>query len=169
MNTQEKQWFVIYTKPRWEKKIYAKLLQKGIDAWCPLQKHRRQWTDRKKIVEEPLFKSYLFVRIDASERIRTLETEGVLNFVHFLGKPAVVKNEEIETIKSYLLNDTANLQVQSIQDFETNTNIIVRKGVFMDHKGKVLKTMGKNKVYVSLESIGQVMVVEFSTGHLEKI
>ena len=59
--TEEKYWYALYTKPRWEKKIDAALLKKGIEAWCPLQKIEKQWSDRKKIIEEPLFKSYIFI------------------------------------------------------------------------------------------------------------
>ena len=60
----EKKWYALYTKPRWEKKIDSVLIRKGVESWCPLQKIERQWSDRKKIIEDPLFKSYVFVRID---------------------------------------------------------------------------------------------------------
>src|SRR5436305_10048529 len=102
INIQIKQWFAIYTKPRWEKKVDGLLLRKGIESWCPLQKVERQWSDRKKIINDPIFKSYVFVRIKPEERLPVLQTEGVLNFVHFLGKPAVIKDEEVANIKSYL-------------------------------------------------------------------
>ena len=57
---EDKKWYALYTKPRWEKKIDASLIKKNIESWCPLQKIEKQWTDRKKIIEEPLFKSYIF-------------------------------------------------------------------------------------------------------------
>ena len=98
----EKKWYALYTKPRWEKKIDSVLVRKGIESWCPLQKVERQWSDRKKVIEDPLFKSYVFVHIDPSERTKVLSTDGVLNFVHYLGKPAVIKDEEVATIKKYL-------------------------------------------------------------------
>ena len=60
----DKKWFALYTKPRWEKKVNLTLLKKGIEVWCPVQKVQKQWSDRKKIVEEPLFKSYVFVKIN---------------------------------------------------------------------------------------------------------
>ncbi|WP_204268528.1 transcription termination/antitermination NusG family protein, partial [Escherichia coli] len=65
--TNEKRWHALYTKPRWEKKIDTVLLRKGVESWCPLQKVERQWSDRKKIIEDPLFKSYVFVKIDDTE------------------------------------------------------------------------------------------------------
>jgi transcription antitermination factor NusG len=78
-----KKWYAIYTKPRWEKKVNTILSQKGIESWCPIQRIERQWSDRKKIVEEPLFKSYVFVRISEAEKNEVIITGGVLNFVHY--------------------------------------------------------------------------------------
>ncbi|WP_288097404.1 transcription termination/antitermination NusG family protein, partial [Hydrotalea sp.] len=73
----------MYTKPRWEKKSDNILLQKGIESWCPVQKVERQWSDRKKIIEVPLFRSYVFVRINEMERIAVLDTDGIINFIHY--------------------------------------------------------------------------------------
>jgi transcription antitermination factor NusG len=161
----EKKWHALYTKPRWEKKIDARLLLKGIDSWCPLQKVERQWSDRKKVIEEPLFKSYVFVRIDESERSNVLMTDGVLNFVYFLGKPAVIKDEEVNTIKMYLAEKDARISIITEEGFRQGDKIRVNFGVFMDNEGTVLKG-GKKKVYVQLQSLGQVMVVEFPTEYL---
>ncbi|MEN9685553.1 MAG: hypothetical protein RLZZ28_1339, partial [Bacteroidota bacterium] len=119
----EKKWYALYTKPRWEKKIYSVLVRKGLESWCPLQKIERQWSDRKKIVEEPLFKSYVFVHIDAAEKTKVLTTDGVLNFVYYLGKPAVIKTEEIELIKKYLLEKEASISVIAAEGFREETKV----------------------------------------------
>jgi transcription antitermination factor NusG len=161
VSVEEKQWFVIYTKPRWEKKINAALLKKEIDVWCPTQKLLKQWSDRKKIVEEPLLKSYIFVNIDyKTERLKVLMTDGALNFVHYLGKPAIIRNEEIEVIKRYLYEEKAEINIISSEGFKQDTKVRVNNGVFQDKEGTVLRT-GKRKVYVQLKTLGQVMVVEF--------
>jgi len=162
---QEKKWYAIYTKPRWEKKVDGVLLQKGINSWCPLQKVERQWSDRKKIIEEPLFRSYVFVRINKEERLGVLMTDGVLNFVHYLGKPAVIRDEEVDVIKKYLDEEDAKIDIISIEGFKENMKVRVNHGVFMDNEGTVLRG-GRKKVYVQLESLGQVMVVEFPTEYL---
>ncbi len=164
----EKKWYALYTKPRWEKKIDTVLIRKGIESWCPLQKIERQWSDRKKIIEDPLFKSYVFVRIDTTERSKVLMTDGVLNFVHYLGKPAVIKNEEVDIIKKYLAEKDASISIISKEGFAEETKIIVNHGVFMGNEGTVIRG-GKKKVYVKLESLGQVMVVEFPTEYLSPI
>jgi transcription antitermination factor NusG len=160
-----KKWYAIYTKPRWEKKVNLVLDRKGVEVWCPLQKVRKQWSDRKKIVEEPLFKSYVFVHIADNEKTNVLMTDGVLNFVYYVGKPAVIRNEEIEVIKRYLAEEQASISIQSISSLDENTRIKVNHGIFMDSTGTVVKG-GKKKVYVKLESLDQVMIVEFPLEHV---
>lgn len=160
MNNLEKKWYALYTKPRWEKKVDAGLIRKGIESWCPLQKVERQWSDRKKVIEDPLFKSYVFVHINEEERLPVLQTDGVLNFVYYLNKPAIIRDEEIALIKSYLLEEEGKISVESLQGFKENDKVVIKQGVFMDNKGTVLRSGGK-KIYVKLESLQQVMIVEF--------
>ncbi len=161
----EKKWYALYTKPRWEKKIDTVLIRKGVECWCPLQKVERQWSDRKKVVEEPLFKSYIFVYIDITERSKVLMTDGVLNFVYYLGKPAIIKEEEVNNIKLYLAEKDARISIISEEGFQSGDMIRVNYGVFMDKEGTVIRG-GKKKIYVQLQSLGQVMIVEFPAEYL---
>ncbi len=163
-----KKWYALYTKPRWEKKVNLVLNNKGIECWCPLRKTEKQWSDRKKIIEEPLFTSYVFVYIEESDRTKVLMTDGILNFVYYVGKPAVIRNEEIDLIKKYLSETEAKVTVQSLSSLDENTRIKVNHGVFMDTTGTVIKG-GKKKVYVKLESLDQVMIVEFPIEYLSPI
>ncbi len=165
---EDKKWYALYTKPRWEKKIHASLIKKNIESWCPLQKIEKQWTDRKKIIEEPLFKSYIFVHIDLTEKVRVLQTDGILNFVHYLGKPALIRDEEINLIKHYLLEKDVKISLISKEGYEASTRIRVNHGVFMGKEGTVLKN-AKKKIFVKLESLGQVMVVEFPVEYLSHL
>lgn len=155
-----KKWFALYTKPRWEKKVAEVLVRKGIECWCPLKKTEKQWSDRKKIVEEPLFTSYVFVRIEDTEKTPVLMTDGILNFVYHVGKPAVIRDEEIDIIKKFLLEKHTSVSVQSLSSLEENIRIKINEGVFMDTTGVVVKG-GRKKVFVKLESLDQVMIVEF--------
>ncbi len=157
---QEKRWYAVYTRPRWEKKSDGILLRKGIMSWCPTQKVERYWTDRKKIIEDPLFRSYVFVNINEEDRVNVLMTEGIINFVYYLGEPAIIRDEEIENIKKYLSEKDAKISLISIEGFKEDTLVSINHGVFMNNTGTVIKG-GKKKVYVRLESLGQVMVVEF--------
>ncbi len=100
MQGEDRRWLVLYTKPRNEKKVAERLGQKGFEVYCPLVKTLRQWSDRKKKVEVPMFTSYVFIRVDEKERAQALHDPGVMNYVFWLGKPAVVRDTEIEAFKN---------------------------------------------------------------------
>ena len=166
--SNSKRWFAAYTKPRWEKKVSRVLERKGVECWCPLKKTQKQWSDRKKVIEEPLFTSYVFVRINETEKSVVLMTDGILNFVYYIGKPAIIRDEEIDIIKKFLSEKQASVSVQSLASLDENTRIKVNHGIFMDTTGTVLKG-GKKKVFVKLESLDQVMVVEFPVEYLSPL
>ncbi len=159
-------WYVIYTRPRWEKKVYSLLTAKGIDSYCPLNKVRRKWSDRIKLVEEPLFKSYLFVKTDDEGRLPVRMTDGVVNFVYWNGKPAIVKEKEIQTIKKFL---DEHEQVALVKmDFKPNDKVVITSGPLMDKEGKVLEV--KNKVAkVIIESLGYILVADIDKSKLISI
>jgi Transcription antiterminator len=146
-----RKWFAVYTRPRWEKKVYKLLQEKGIETYCPLNKVHRKWSDRMKIVEEPLFKSYVFVKVTEEEKNPVRMTHGVVNFVYWLGKPAIIKEKEIEVIKRFL-NEHHDVEVTPI-DIKPGKKIVVQGGILMGQKGTV-KTVHHKKVEVIIESIG---------------
>jgi len=164
--TPVKKWYAIYTRPRWEKKIACILVQKEVVTYCPLNRVWRQWSDRKKIVHEPLFRSYVFVQVTNEEMIRVKETDGVINFVCWLNKPAVIRDEEIEIIKKFL-NEHMNVQLEKT---EIGINDIVRiaNGPFTQYEGSILE-ISKNRVKVCLPSLGYMMTVEVEKSNLEVV
>ncbi|MDB5207180.1 MAG: antitermination protein NusG [Flavisolibacter sp.] len=95
-------WYIVHTRPRWEKKLTDVLEQKGIESYCPVKTFRRKWSDRIKIIEEPLFKCYVFVKIVPEQKMAVRLTDGVVNFVYKNGKPALVKEKEIKAFKKLL-------------------------------------------------------------------
>jgi transcription antitermination factor NusG len=148
-------WFAIYTRPRWEKKVNGLLSQKGIESYCPLNKVRRKWSDRMKTVEEPLFKSYVFVKITDDERTAVRMTHGVVNFVYWNGKPAVIKEKEIQTIKRFL-DEYENVEAIKI-DITPGDQVQVIAGPMMDKEGKVLEVKNKT-VKVCIDSLGYMLI-----------
>jgi transcription antitermination factor NusG len=146
-----KKWYAVYTKPRWEKKVYKLLTEKKLEAYCPLNKVRKKWSDRIKTVEEPLFKSYVFVRVSEEEQVNVRMTNGVINYIYQEGKPAVIRDREIAIIKKFL-NEYDNVQAQPL-NLRPEMNVKIQQGVFMDKEAKILKIQG-NKVQVNIESIG---------------
>jgi transcription antitermination factor NusG len=148
-------WYAIYTRPRWEKKVNSILLEKGIESYCPLNKVRRKWSDRIKTIEEPLFKSYVFVKIDEGKRSNVRMTNGVVNFVYWDGKPAVIKEKEIQTIKRFL-DEYENVEVVKM-DFEPEDRIRVVAGPMMDQEGKILEVKNKT-AKVCIDSLGYMLI-----------
>lgn len=151
MSQVKKTWYAVYTKPRWEKKVYGLLMRKRFEVYCPLNKVRKTWTDRIKWVEEPLFKSYVFVKLAENELGHVRTVNGVVNFVYWLGKPAVIKDKEIEVIKRFL-NDHDEVQVLK-DELHINDRITIQNGILMDKEAKVIKVLN-NKVQVVIESLG---------------
>jgi transcription termination/antitermination protein NusG len=148
-------WYALYTKPRWEKKVADLLDSKKIENYCPLQKSERTWSDRKKIILEPLFKSYVLVRLASKAHIPVLQTDGVLGFVTFQGKPAVIRDEEIDLVKQFL-KEYANVQVEPF-DVGINDEVTIIGGPLMQQKGQVQEVNGK-MVKVILPSLGFALV-----------
>jgi len=151
MPVERKNWYVLYTKPRWEKKVFELFLSKGMEAYCPLNKVRKKWSDRIKWVEEPLFKSYVFVKVRDGEKTEVRMVNGVVNFVYWLGKPAIVKDREIEVIRKFL-NDHTEVWAEPI-DILKDMKVTIRRGALMDKEAKVVKVLN-NKVKVIIESLG---------------
>ena len=148
-------WYAIYTRPRWEKKVNGLLIQKGIESYCPLNKVRRKWSDRIKLVEEPLFKSYVFVKIDESARTNVRMTNGVVNFVYWNGKPAIIKEREIQVIRRFL-DEYENVEVSKI-NFIPEERVKVVSGPMMEQEGKILEV--KNKIAkVCIDSLGYMLI-----------
>ena len=165
---QLKKWLVVYTKPKWEKKVDSNFAQKGIESWCPTQKKERQWSDRKKIIEEPLFKSYVFVRASKEEYTNVLNTMGVVRFLYFEKKPAIIRDNEIETIRKYLGLANASIQVVNMTNLPAQTKVAINQGLFMGQKGEVIRS-GKKTVFVQLQSINMMMMVEFKLAEISVV
>lgn len=168
MKGKERLWHVIYTRSKWEKKVDALFLQNGFESWCPVQKKERQWSDRKKIIEEPLFRSYVFVKVAFEERSKILAINGVVNFLYFEKKPAIIRDKEIETIKKYLGESYASIQVVDMSNLAPQTKVSINNGLFMGQKGEVIKA-GKKNVFVRLESINMMMIVSFKVEEVSPI
>jgi transcription antitermination factor NusG len=159
------QWYAVYTKPCWEKKVAGLLAMNNIEHYCPLQKIQRRWSDRKKIIMEPLFKSYVFVRVLDKEHTAVKQVSGVLNFVTYLGKPAIIRDDEIDIIKQFL-NEYRNIRLESM-DFNINDRVRIVSGPLMTMEGDVLEVKSKT-VKVLLPSLGFTMIAEIEKANLVK-
>ncbi|WEK36546.1 MAG: UpxY family transcription antiterminator [Candidatus Pseudobacter hemicellulosilyticus] len=150
-NGTVRKWYAVYTKPRWEKKVHRLLEEKKVESYCPLNKVHRKWSDRMKVVEEPLFKSYVFVRVSDEEKVAVRMTSGVMNFVYWLGKPAIVKDKEIRDIRLFLQ------EYEDVEALPTNLepgqDVKINAGVFMGEEAKVIGIKKKYAI-VTIRSLG---------------
>ena len=149
-------WYAIYTKPRWEKKVHELLLKKGIESYCPLNKVIKQWSDRKKKVEIPLFTSYIFSNITEQEQREIRMTAGVVNFVYWLGKPAIISNAEMKELKDFV-DKNENILVEQL-GYKEGDNISIETGIFKGQQATVSK-VNKNKVELILKELQIKLVV----------
>jgi transcription antitermination factor NusG len=148
-------WLAVYTRPRWEKKVNQLLHEKGVESYCPLNKVRRKWSDRVKIVEEPLFKSYVFVKVNDEDRSVVRTTNGAINFVYWDGKPAVIKEKEITAIKRFL-DEHENVEARPLE-LKINQRVRITNGTLMDKEGKVLDVRHKT-AKIAIDSLGYILV-----------
>ena len=161
-----KQWYAVYTRPRWEKKVAELLQRKNLEVYCPLNRVVRQWSDRKKTVLEPLFKSYVFVRVAQDEHSLLLQTDGILNMVYWLGKPAVIKDVEIDMIRRFL-NEHKSIKLEKTK-VSVNDMVRVISGPLMEHEGQVIALKNRS-VKIILPSLGYMMVAEVDAINIEVI
>lgn len=147
-------WYVVYTKPKWEKKVAEQLINKGIACYCPLVTQVRQWSDRKKKVEVPLFNSYVFVQLPEAQRNMVFQSVGVVRYLFWLGKPAIVRDEEIDTIQKWL--DPAQANDVSLHSFQVGDAIQLESGPFSSQKAIVQEVTNTHYLLV-LESLGCVL------------
>lgn len=147
-------WYVVYTKPKWERKVAEQLNKLGISCYCPVVSQIRQWSDRKKKLEVPLFNSYVFVQLQERDRDSVFCLTGVVRYLFWLGKPAIVRDEEIKTIRNWLA--LPNPLAISVVSLQTGDTIALASGPFLDQKAIVQEVTNTHYVLV-LESLGCIL------------
>ena len=150
-------WFVIYTKPRQEKKVTDQLIAIGVDAFCPTITTIKQWSDRKKKVTVPLINSYVFVQLAEIDRSKVFAILGVVRFVHWLKKPAIVRENEIQALKE-LTDKTINNY--AIEQLRKGDDFLVPTGLFKDKKGSI-EEVRTNSLKIKLDELGIVVTIQF--------
>jgi len=149
-------WYVLYTKSRNEKIVAHRLQLMGIEVYCPLIKTKRQWSDRLKWVEEPLFRSICFVHIREQERDQVFQVAGAVRYLFWLRKPAIVRDHEIEQLKSFLENNDHNKI--SVVSFSPRQKVRIASGLLSQREAMVVRQV-QNTLVLSLDIIGlQVQV-----------
>ncbi len=159
-------WYVIYTKPRNEKKVIERLLEIGIDAYCPLRITKEDYSDRKKSVAKPLFNSYCFVRLEEKNLRDVFKIIGVVRYIYWCGKPAIIRDNEIEEIRRWL--SEYEHDAIKVQTLKPNDLIKIQNGPFKEKTGRVVSKKG-NKLILLLAGLGLRIVVKIGETELEKV
>ena len=154
---QNSKWHVLYTKPSHEVKALERLTQNGFEVYCPMKTTLKQWSDRKKKVSEPLLPSYLFIKTTEKKRATPLEDPSVLNYIFWLGKPAIVRESEIDALKGIISKDKA--QEFEIKQLKIGDKIDVNKGQIKS-KNAIIKTISNNYITAELKELGMKIVLK---------
>jgi transcription antitermination factor NusG len=151
-------WRVFYTRARAEKKCETRLDDRRIEVLCPTRTVVRQWSDRKKKVTEPLFRNYIFARVDEKDRLRVLQTNGIVRCVSFRGEPARLREEEIEQIR-HTQNAPDRLDVVDLRP-PVGATVTVTDGPLQGLTGEVREHRGQTYVLVRVEAVRQAIKVQ---------
>lgn len=163
----QRAWFVVYTRPRWEKKISRMLQQLEITTYCPLRRVKNQWADRKKEVELPLFSCYLFVYINSREELQVRATAGVVNFVYFMQQPAKISEAVIDEIRRCLISYPL-AEVVDLRQLEIGDRVRIREGLMRQKQGQVMQLQGKNVLLV-IDHLNCALITRMPVTALELI
>lgn len=144
-----KEWYMVYTRRGYEKKLAENLSRKKIESYCPLNKLKGTNNDRKAMVNEPLFNSYVFAKISGKELLILKNTAGVINLVYWIDKPAIIGNAEIEIIKK-VLNEYTNVKVEKAP----------RESI-VKHQVQLFSI--NNTIKIILPSLGYLLIAETKT------
>ena len=160
-------WYVLYTKPRNEKKVAQLLTEKGVEVYCPVREEIRQWSDRRKKILEPVFRSYIFVFMNdyKQENVNVLSTPGAVRFLWWTGKPGVVHDFEIVAIKDFLKN-YKNAEI--ITEIKTGEQVVITEGPLRETTGTILN-IKKNIATLHLKSLGLNLVATLPVQSLKHV
>ena len=162
-NNSEK-WIAVYTKPRHEKTVSNELYKKGYEVYLPLLKERRKWSDRKKWIEFPLFRSYLFVRTDIKNVLFVVQTYGVVKIIKFGEKIGIVQNEIINSIRLMI---EGGYKPEPLDYFIKGDPVIVKEGPLKGLIGEVVRIDNNDRLIVRIDAIQHSISIQIERGFLK--
>ena len=163
---QNKKWIAVYTKPRHEKTVEKELLKKEFEVYLPLLKQRRKWSDRKKWVEFPLFRSYIFVKTEIKNALFVLQTLGVVKVVKFGGEVAVIQNDSIQAIKLMI---EGGYSPEATDYFVKGDPVEVKDGPLKGLVGEVIRVDNHDRLVVRVDAIQHSVSVQINRAFLKSV
>ena len=168
MNAKQdsKKWIAVYTKPRHEKFVENELKKKGIDVYLPMLKERRKWSDRKKWVSFPLFRSYIFVKIEIKNALIILQTIGVVKLIKFNNKVAIVPEQSIHNIRLMI---EGGYNPEPTDYFIKGNPIEVKDGPLKGIVGEVINVDKKDRLVIRVDVIQHSISIKINRAYLSKL
>ena len=169
MKTDNTPWYAIYVHSRAEKKVYSQLVDMGFEAYLPLVTKMKRWSDRLKKVEEPLFKSYLFVRADEKWHYDIVSIPGVTKFVKFEQKPVIVPENQIIAVKKYCDDFVEEEEQLKNEDLHEGQLVRIITGEMMGLIGRLASINNKRRLIVHIEAVGHYLPINISRSKVEPV
>lgn len=161
-------WNALYVKSRHEKKVADFFAKNGWNYYLPLHKSLKLWSDRKKIIEEPLFRGYIFIPQDPLLHDKVLHVPGVVNFVRYNGQNAQIKSQELQSIQ-YFIDKGYHIESMVLEVFHKGEFVLIQAGPFKGLRAEIQQENNNKKEYILLlESLGQVVKVSLPSEILKK-
>ncbi len=164
----KREWYVFYTKSRQEKKVNQLLIRNGFEPFLPIQKVMRQWSDRKKKVDVPLFNSYIFVNIEEYRISEVKAIPGISWNIKHNGKPAFLRENEVKLINRYLETGLF-IEAVNIIDYELGDKVKVLDGPLKGLFGVLNRKSNENLFSIIIESLSYSLTVQLESSLFEKI
>ena len=162
----EKYWFALYTKPRHEFKVAAKLRSVSIEFYLPSIIVTKKWSDRRKKIEVPLFNGYIFIHSSEKDRLLAVRQEGVVKTITFLGKPSIIPDDQIANLRR-MLSETPDVFVSD--KIEIGTQIKIVGGPFEGVVGIVKEADSENWLFVNIDILNRAVSVKLPRESVIKI
>lgn len=160
-------WYPVYTRSRAEKQAFELLQNKGMEVYLPLQKTLKRWSDRKKWVTEPLFQSYLFVRIIQQQQTEVLMTKGVVRFLYHSGKIASMPDQQINEIQLLLSN---NLELEATTEhIAPGEKVVIKAGPLKGLSGEMVSYKSQKQLIIRLENLGHSILINAAAALVDKL
>jgi transcription antitermination factor NusG len=162
-----RKWYAIYTHPRAEKLVFERLGEQNIEAFLPLIKTYRTWSDRKKLVIKPLLSSYVFVKVLRKEFPKVYTQSGVVRFISFEGQPVPIPQVQIDNLR-LLVDSDADIEVTG-DSFDKGDNVEVVTGSLTGLKGELVRIDKKKRVLIRIDKLDQNILVTIPMTFLRKL
>jgi transcription antitermination factor NusG len=161
-------WLIVYTYPKAERKVRNTITQLGIESFLPLMKVIRQWSDRKKKLEVPLFPNYVFVKIDPNKRFELLKIHGLVRFVTFDGRPAEITDDKIDSMKRIVSGDSA-IRMEQFDNCQIGSKMRIVHGHFSGIEGYLLREYGNNRFVIQVDILKKAVSIDIPADYIDAL